>query len=78
MVVVGVKGYLGFNFRKLLDLFLISPAFPVRFLSYETMARPGGLEHDQLFSNVTELVREYLIKYQERSSKVGLKYVAIN
>lgn len=50
----------------------------MRFLSCKTMAGQGGLEHDQLFSNVTELVREYLIKYQERTSKVGLKDVPVN
>ena len=37
------------------------------------MATPGGLEHEQLFSDVTALVREYLIKYQERSSKVCIQ-----
>ena len=34
------------------------------------MAAPGGLEHEQLFKDVTEMVREYLLKYGQRSSKV--------
>lgn len=34
------------------------------------MAVPGGLEHEELFKDVTEMVREYLLKYGQRSSKV--------
>ena len=34
------------------------------------MAAPGQLEHEQLFSDVSDLIKEYLLKYQERSSKV--------
>ncbi len=34
------------------------------------MAAPGRLEHEQLFKDVTEMVREYLLKYGQRSSKV--------
>ena len=34
------------------------------------MAAPGGLEHEELFKDVTEMVREYLLKYGQRSSKV--------
>lgn len=44
------------------------------------MASKGELEHEQLYKDVVELVREYLIKYQDRSSKVfvTLEYVINN
>ena len=35
-----------------------------------TQVAPQSLEHEQLFSDVTSLIREYLIKYSDRSSKV--------
>ena len=35
-----------------------------------TQVAPQGLEHEQLFSDVTSLIREYLIKYSDRSTKV--------
>ena len=41
-----------------------------KYLSYRAMASKGELEHEQLYKDVVELVREYLIKYQDRSSKV--------
>ena len=37
-----------------------------------TQAVPQSLEHEQLFSDVTSLIREYLIKYSDRSSKVSV------
>ena len=37
-----------------------------------TQAAPQTLEHEQLFSDVTSLIREYLIKYSDRGSKVSV------
>ena len=37
-----------------------------------TQAAPQTLEHEQLFSDVTALIREYLIKYSDRGSKVNV------
>ena len=37
-----------------------------------TQAAPQSLEHEQLFSDVTSLIREYLIKYSDRGSKVSV------
>ena len=43
----------------------------VFFLIVSGMAAPEGLEHEQLFKDVIDLVKEYLLKYNARSSKVG-------
>ena len=44
-----------------------------------TQATPQSLEHEQLFSDVTSLIREYLIKYSDRSTKVcvGVRGVCV-
>ena len=70
------SGYISTNYQlaridKPLLWYILFSDFRLRnFLSCKTMATNGGLEHEQLYKDVMELVREYLIKYKKRSSKV--------